>query len=350
MIVIDIVLDMPEDRTRARMAKRLVVAWLAGALLFLVGLIANAEAQQEGKVYRIGLIGASSTPGPEVLRIYDAFFAGLAALGYVENKNLIVERRYSESRTERYPELAAELVRLRVDLIVVFTTPAALAAKGATSTIPILIPTANDPVGAGLARSLARPGGNVTGLAGQNSELSAKRLELLKEVVPRATRVAVLFNAANPAQVVVFRQTVDAARRLGIVLEPAEVRASEDFKGAFAAIRKNRVDALIVPGDQLTLQHREQIARFALEAKLPTMLDVREMVVAGGLMSYGPSFAEMARRGSAYADRLLRGANPADLPFEQVEKFQLVLNAGAARRLGIVFPTAVLVRADEVME
>lgn len=319
-------------------------------LLGCINLASHANAQTNGRQYRIGMIGASSTAGPEVQRIYDTFFGSLAELGYVEGKNLYVERRYSESRAASYPELAAELVGLKVDLIVVFTTPAALAAKGATSTIPILIPTANDPVGAGLAKTLSRPGGNVTGLAGLNPDLSAKRLELLKEVVPRANRIAVLYNAANPAQVAAFRQTMYAAKHLGLKLEPIVVTSSDGLSVAFSTIQNTRVDALVVLGDQLTLQHRTQIAQFALDAKLPTMLDVREMVVAGGLMSYGPNFVDMARRGSVYAHKLLKGVSPSELPFEQAEKFQLVLNKGTSRRLGAVFPPSVLVRADEIVE
>lgn len=300
---------------------------------------------QDGKVYRIGAILGTSKPEP----IVDAFFDGLRDLGYVEGKNIVVERRYSEGRTERFPELAAELVRLKVDLMVTFTTPAALAARAATTTIPIIFPTANDPVGTGLAKSLAHPGGNVTGYAVLSPELSAKRLELLKEVVPRASRVAALYNAANPVNVPVLRQALEAARRLGIQLQPYEVRSVGDFAGAFASIAKQRPDALIVIGDQLTHQHGNEIARFARDTRLPSMFDTKDSAKAGGLMSYGPSYVAMSRHARFYADKLLRGANPADLPFEQASKFELVVNLNPAKALGITIPQSILVRADEII-
>lgn len=309
-----------------------------------------AEAQPAGKVYRIGIIAISSTPSPDVSRLWEAFFDELRELGYAEGRNLIVERRYSEGRTERFPELAAELVRLKVDVIVVFTTPAALAAKAATSTIPILFVNAIDPVGAGLAASLARPGGNVTGLAALSPELSTKRLELLKEVVPRVSRVAVLWNSENPANTLVLRQTDEAARRLGVVLRSHEVRRPDDFAVMFATITQERPDALLVLGDALTFQHRHQIARFALEARLPGIFEARELVVVGGLMAYGPSYAENNRRAAVYLDRLLKGVKPANLPFEQPTKFQTTINVRTARAIGLAIPPALLLRADEVIE
>jgi putative ABC transport system substrate-binding protein len=248
------------------------------------------------------------------------------------------------------PDIAAELVGLKVDLIIVWTTTAALAAKAATSTIPILILAAHDPVGAGLAVSLAHPGGNVTGLATLFPELSAKRLELLKEFVPRVAHVAVLWNVANPANVLALRNADAAARQLGIVLQRHEVRAPEDFAAGFAAIAQQRPDAMLVLGDSLTLQFRHDIARFALQAHLPSSFESKESAVAGGLMSYGPSYPDMFRRAGFYVDRLLKGVKPADLPFEQPSHFQFVINMKTARSLGLTVPQSVLLRADEVIQ
>jgi putative ABC transport system substrate-binding protein len=327
------------------------VARLVTMLVFLsVASSLPAEAQPATKVYRIGVMANTSIRDPEYVRSSDAFFGGLREFGYVEGKNILIERRYSEGRTERLPELAAELVGLKVDLIMVFTTPAALAAKAATTTIPILIVAAHDPVGAGLAASLARPGGNVTGLATLFPELSAKRLELLKEIVPRASHVAVLWNAANPANVQALRQTEDAARQLGIVLQRHDVRTPEDFAARIATITQQRPDALLVLGDSLTLQRRHEVARFALQARLPSSFESRESAVAGGLMSYGPSYPEMLRRAGFYVDRLLKGVKPADLPFEQPRHFEFVINMKTARSLGLTVPQSLLLRADEVIE
>ena len=324
----------------SRLSRRKFLATTSALGAFI--LYANAA-----QMHRIGFIGATSRPEPGMAKVIDALFDGLREQGYIEGKNLVVERRYTEGQSTRFAELAAEVVRLNVDLIVVFTTPAALAVKAATNTIPVVIPTANDPVGAGLAKSLAHPGGNITGLAALSPDLSTKRLELLKEVVPRASRVAVLYNAANPANLLVLRQTEEAARHLGMRLQPQEIRSSQDLDVAFGSILHGHADALIVPGDQLTLQHTQKIAQFTLQARLPAMFETREMAVAGGLMSYGPSYVDMARRASVYVDKILKGANPADLPFEQASKFELVINKKTARHLGLAFPQSVLVRADE---
>jgi len=329
---------------------RLTVTRLATTLVFLFLASSLAEAQTAPKVYRIGVMANTCIRLPEDKRSWDAFFEGLREFGYVEGENFVVACRSSEGRTERFPEMAAELVALKVDLIIVWTTPAALAAKATTSAIPILILAAHDPVGAGLAVSLARPGGNVTGLATFFPELSAKRLELLKEFVPRVSHVAVLWNAANPANVVALRQTGDAAHQLGIVLQRQEVRSPEDFAGRFAAIAQQRPDALLVLGDSLTLQFRHDIARFALEAHLPSSFESKESAVAGGLMAYGPSYLDMWRRAGFYVDRLLKGVKPADLPFEQPSKFQFVINMKTARSLGLTVPQSLLMRADEVIE
>jgi putative tryptophan/tyrosine transport system substrate-binding protein len=331
---------------------KLAAARLLFSTLVLLCLASSfaAEVQTAPKVYRIGVMANTCVRLPEDKRSWDAFFGGLRELGYVEGENFVLECRNSQGRTERFPEIAAELVALKVNLIIVWTTPAALAAKAATSTIPILILAAHDPVGAGLAVSLARPGGNVTGLATLFPELSAKRLELLKEIVPRASHVAVLWNAANPANVLALKHTGEAARRLGITLQLHEVRAPEDFDARYAAIAQQRPDALLVLGDSLTFERRHDIARFALQARLPSSFESRESAAAGGLMAYGPSYPDMYRRAGFYVDRLLKGVKPADLPFEQPSKFQFVINMKTARGLGLAVPQSLLLRADEVIE
>ena len=326
----------------ARLATTLVLLSLASPF--------PCEAQPAAKVYRIGVMANTCVRDPEYMRTSEAFFGGLREFGYVEGENILIECRNSEGHTERWPELAAELVGLKVDLIMVWTTPAALAAKAATSTIPILIVAAHDPVGAKLAVSLARPGGNVTGLATLFPELSAKRLELLKELVPRMSHVAVLCNGANPVNLLALRQTDDAARQLGIALQRYDVRTPEDFESRFAAIAQQHPDALLVLGDSLTFQRRHDIARFAVQAHLPSSFESRESVVAGGLMSYGPSYPDMMRRAAFYVDRLLKGIKPADLPFEQPSKFQLVINMKTARNLRLTVPQSLLLQADEVIE
>ena len=309
-----------------------------------------AGAQRAAKVFRVGVIAPTRTPTPAVARLLAALSDGLTELGYVEGKNIVFERRYYEGQLERVPGLAAELVRLNVDVIMVYTTPVARAVKAATSTIPILFITAIDPVGAGLAVSLARPGGNVTGLATLSPELSAKRLELIKELVPGISKVAVLWNAENPANAVVRRQLEEAARRTGLTLSSHEIRRADEFESKFAGIVHDRSAALLVPSDAFMFQHRDSIARFALQGRLPTFFEPREMVIAGGLIAYGPSYAEIFRRAAFYIDRLLKGVKPADLPFEQPTKFELVINMKTARALGLTIPPSLLLRADLVSE
>jgi putative tryptophan/tyrosine transport system substrate-binding protein len=310
-----------------------VAAWPQGAL-----------AQRWGKIWRIGFI-AHRHEG-----FYDPLFDGLRELGYVEGQNLIIERRYAEGRAERFQEFAAEMVRLKVDIIIVITTPAALAAKNATTTIPIVHPAAIDPVGTGLVASLAHPGGNLTGLAVLNAELSAKRLEVLKEVVPGLSRGAVLWNAANPANALAWRDTESAARVLGVTVQSYELRDPKDFEGAFAMMDQQRPDALLVLQDALTLAHRKEIIDFGLRKRLPSMFVGKEWVQEGGLMSYGDRLPERYRRAADLVDRILKGAKPADLPVEQPTKFELVLNLRTARAIGLTIPETFLVRADEVIE
>jgi len=310
-----------------------VAAWPLGAL-----------AQESGKTWRIGFIAR----GHE--KFYDALFEGLRELGYVEGRNLIVERRYAGDHTERFQELAVEMVRLKVDIIIVVTTPAALAVKSATTTIPVVFPNAINPVETGVVASLAHPGGNVTGGAAQTAVLSAKRLEIFKEVVPGLSQGAVLWNADNPALALAWRETQAAARALGITLQAHALRDVKDFDAAFAMMAQQRPDVFLVLQDALTLQHRKEIIDFAIRERLPSMFVAREWVEAGGLMSYGESLPEMYRRAAYFVDRILKGAKPADLPVEQVTKFELVLNLKTAKAIGLTIPEAMLVRADDVIE
>jgi putative tryptophan/tyrosine transport system substrate-binding protein len=305
-----------------------------------------AAAQPPGKVYRIGYL--DTTPPPA--HGWEALLDGLRERGYREGQNLVFERRFSEGHAERFPELAAELVRLGVDLILVITTPAALAAKHATQTIPIVIPSALDPVGAGLVASLARPGGNLTGLSALGPELSWKRLELLKEVMPGLTRVAVLWNAANPANAAVWQETQAAARALGLLLHAKDVRSPQDLEGVFARLAQAGPEALLVLGDALIHMYEHHIAEFALQHHLPSMFSRSTSVMAGGLMSYASSLPDRYRRTADYVDRILKGAKPADLPVEQPMKFELVINLKTAKALGLTLPPALLFQATEVIQ
>jgi putative tryptophan/tyrosine transport system substrate-binding protein len=322
------------------------VGCLVTLTLSLLTVPLAARAQSPGQVYRIGFLSTD----PPLAHLWEALLDGLRERGYREGQNLVFERRFSEGHAERFPELAAELVRLRVDCIIVTTTPAALAAKHATQTIPIVMTAAIDPVGAGLVASLVRPGGNITGLSAVGPELSEKRLELLKEVVPGLTRVAVLWNAANPANAAVWHETQAAARALSLRLHSQEVGGPQDLEGAFALTAQARPDALLVVGDALLAMHRPQIVEFATQQHLPSVLTGREWVVAGGLMSYGSSQRDRFRRAADYVDRILKGTKPADLPVEQPMKFELVINLKTAKALGLTIPPHILFQADEVIK
>ena len=320
--------------------------WLIVMLALLAApLVAGA---QPVKIPRIGIL--SPSPFSDRPHLYEALRQGLRDLGYVEGQNIAFEFRSAEDRAERLPDLAAELVRLRVDVIVAVGTPGPVAARQATKTIPIVMPAAGDPVATGLVASLARPGGNVTGLSILAPELGGKRLQLLKEAVPKVSRVAILWNAANPYPALVLRETEAAARTLGVQLQSLEVRGPDDFGRAFEAATKGRAGALITVEDPLTTSHRIPIADFAAKRRLPTMHGVREFVDAGGLMSYGTNLADLYRRAATYVDKILKGAKPADLPVEQPTKFELVLNMKTAKALALTFPPSILIRADQVIQ
>ena len=309
----------------------------------------TAAAQQAGRVPRIGFLGLTSpSDRPPLL---DAFRQRLRELGWVEGQNIVIDYRYAEGRVDRLPDLAAELVRLKVDLIVSEGTQGPAAAKNATETIPIVMINPRDPVGTGLITSLARPGGNVTGMSGgAGLEIFAKQLALLKETVPEIRRVAVLSNPANAYHQLAIRAVNVAARSLGVQLQLLEARGPNEFDGAFAAMTKERVGALLVLSDVIFNDHRARLVDLAAMDRLPTAYGIRESVEAGGLVSYGPSFLDFYRRSTAYVDKILKGDKPADLPVEQPTKFELVINLRTAQTLGIEIPPTLLSRADEVIE
>jgi putative ABC transport system substrate-binding protein len=319
--------------------------FIVGTLSLLAAPLA-AQAQPAGKVYRIGTLNLGS---PSRSPLAEAFWQGLRELGYVEGRNVIVEERWAEGRPERLPGLAADLVRLKVDVIVADGT-VALAAKQATTTIPIVMPLSNDPVRAGLVASLARPGGNVTGQAFLSEDLGGKWLELLKEAVPRVSRVAVLWHPASGGQGQ-LRASEAAAQSLGVHFQALKVERADEFSVAFGQARTNRADALIVSSSAFFYQHRTLLVELATKQRLPTIYHHKDFVVgSGGLMSYGPNLQDMFRHAAIYVDKILKGANPADLPVEQPTKFELVLNLKTAKALGLTIPPAVLARADEVIQ
>jgi putative ABC transport system substrate-binding protein len=307
-----------------------------------------APAEETGKLYRVGVLspGAGSLAPELAATSREAF----EKLGWIEGKNIIFERRYAENHPDRLPQLAAELVRLKVDLIMAGGTLAPLAAKRATKTVPIVMTTAGDPIGSGLVSNLARPGGNISGLSFMSPDLAGKRLQLLKEVRPRLARVAVLWDGANPYPAREFKQTQQAARALGIEVQSLEVRGPDDFAGAFDAAKRRQPDALLTIGDPLTRDFRKQIADFASTQRLPAMYPLRDYVEAGGLMSYGAGIADLVRRAPDYVDKILKGAKPGDLPVEQPTKFELAINLKTAKALGLTIPSALLAEADEVIE
>ncbi len=319
-----------------------------GAVLLAAPLV--AEAKPAGKVYRIGYISNSPPSTPESSRMYEAFRQGLLERGWVEGQNVVIEWRFAEGRMERFPDLTADLIRLKVDIVVTLGGPAARAAKQATTTTPIVAIGVSDPVGQGLVASLARPGGNVTGLATLFPELAVKRLELLKEALPGVSRVAVLWNAANPGNVIILRGVQAAAQTLGVTLQTREVRGPDDFAAAFAKMRRERPDALMILDDPLLFQYRASIVDFAAKRRLPAMHPFRESVEAGGLIAYSVNLAELNRRAAEYVDKILKGAKPADLPVEQPTKFELVINLKTAKALGLTIPPSLLGRADEVIQ
>jgi putative ABC transport system substrate-binding protein len=304
-----------------------------------------ARAQQLGKLPTIGFLGADASAFSPWTA---AFVAHLRELGWIENRNVAIEYRWSEGRTERYADIAAEFVRLKVDVIVTVGS-AVPTVRQATPVIPIVFAVAIDPVGSGLVASLAKPGGNVTGLSLQAANLAGKRIELLREVVPQLRRLGIIFNAGNAQPVLEMGETEAAARTLGIEVMPVEIRRVEDFGPAFGAV-KAKADALYVAIDQLMVANLMRIFTLSLGARLPTVFSTRDFVRGGGFMSYGPSYTERFRRAADYVDKILRGTNPGDIPVEQPTKFELVINLITAQALGLTVPPGLLATADEVIE
>ncbi len=318
----------------------LIVAYLGGGAI--------AEAEQPKKVSRIGYLSALSQPADSYRS--EAFRRGLRELGYVEKKNVTIEYRYAKGKVNVLSELAAELVRLKVDIIVTQSTLDAYAARQSTSAIPIVMIASDDPVGTGLVASLARPGGNITGLTSLSRELSGKRLELLKEAVRGLARVAVLWNAANPDKARDVEATQVQARTLGLELQSLEVRGPDDFDGAFQTATRKRAGALLMLADPLTITYQSRIVNLATKSRLPSMHEQREFVDAGGLMAYGPSLLGLFRHVATYVDKILKGAKPADLPVEQPTQFELVINLKTAKNIGLTLPPELLARANKVIK
>jgi putative tryptophan/tyrosine transport system substrate-binding protein len=319
--------------------------WLLVTVLLTT--VSLAQAQQAKKVPLIGFLNPGSSPSTDG-RIA-AFREGLRELGYVEGKDIVIERRYAEGRVERLSTLARDLVHLKVDILFAVGTPSVEAAKEATQTIPIII-SSGDPVGSGHVASLARPGGNITGLTNLTSELAGKRLELLKEVVPRLSRVAVLWHPDSPASALRIKEAEAAAGSLRLQLHSAVVRTPDDFEPAFSAMKKERAGALITLRGPLIVNQSKRILDLAAKNRLPAAYDDRSAVEAGGLMSYGANQADLDRRAATYVDKILKGAKPAELPIEQPSKFELVINLKAAKQIGLTIPPNVLARADKVIK
>jgi len=303
----------------------------------------TADAQPSTTIPRIGLLAPDATSW-EPLRI------GLRDLGYVEGKSIALEERSSQGRNERLSDLASGLVRLNVNIIVTWGTPATLAAKQATKTIPIVIAGAGDPVRSGLVSSLAHPGGNVTGLTVLGPGLAAKRLELLKEAVPNMSRVAFLWNPANPDQKSSFNEVQAGARAVGVTLQSLEARSREELEQALAMMKQSRPAALLMTADGVHQRYIGRIVAFTAETRLPAMYQLKEAVDRGGLMSYGASLPDLGRRAASYVDKILKGAKPADLPVEQPTRFELVINLKTAKALGLTIPQTLLLRADHIIE
>ena len=308
-----------------------------------------ADAQPAGKVYRVGILGESASD-PSEARLWRTFRLGLRELGWIEGGNILIESRWNESDSARLPELAADLVRLRVDLIVTRGSTYVQGARRATSSIPIVFTMHADPVGSGHVASLARPGGNITGLALQQTEINRKGFDILTSAVPMAKRIAVLWNPGAPSHTPQLKAVEESARTLRVQLQTVVARTGADLESAFSAMAREHAHALLVLAFGPYIVERQRIAELAIRYRLPTMFNLRDHVEAGGLMSYGPDFNALVRRGAVYVDKILRGAKPADLPVEQPTKFDLVINLKTAKALGLTIPPSLLQRADQVIE
>jgi putative ABC transport system substrate-binding protein len=305
-----------------------------------------ARAQQAGKLPTVGMLGSSLAAFSYWL---PALLQRLRELGWIENRSMTIEYRWTEGHNERYAQLAAELVRLKVDVIVALGSPAIVAAKQATAVIPIVFPLASDPVGDGLVASLARPGGNITGLSNEQPDLAGKRLEILRELVPGLSRLGYIANINNPTSMGNVRQVEEAAAKLALQIMPLDIKRAEDVAPAIETL-KGRAQALYVVGDPLIADNQIQINTLALAARLPTMHGSRSYITSGGLLSYGPNYSDLFRRAGDYVDKILKGAKPADIPVELPTRIELVVNLKTAKALGLTIPESFLIRADEVIE
>ncbi len=341
MAVARIMATVKELKPRRNLIRQLAIGLGLGPL----AVAAVRGAQPPRKTYRIGFLRGTS-PRP---REFEEFRQGLREFGYVEGENVVIEQRYAHGALDRLSSLTAELVRLEVDVIVTGGTHDAKVAKAATTAIPVVFTLAGDPVGSGLVVSLARPGGNVTGLSNLQAELGGKQLQLLKEVVPRASRIAVLYNPANPTNAVHLESVRAAARSLSVQLQVIEVRTTNELARAFSSMVRGHAGALLTLADPVFGTDPQRLARLAVENRLPAMFFEKAFVDAGGLMSFGPNIFDQFRRAAAYVDKILKGAKPADIPVEQPMRFQLAINMATAKAHGIAFPTSILIQATEVV-
>ena len=324
--------------------RRTLICAIAGALL-AAGFAGRA--QTPGKVYRIGWLSSGPWAGTQPLEVFNQ---GMRELGWAEGQHYMIDNRYTEGRSERVTALAADLVQRKVDLLVASGSPHTAALKNATATIPIIFYFVSDPVGSGFVASLARPGGNVTGLGGLGPGTQAKQLELLREVVPKASRIATLFNPALSFHAAIAAEVEPAARRLGVTLRPIELRSPDDIDAAFATLAREPVDALLIFGQGFLFPHGPRVAKLAIEQRLPAIIPFQEVARDGVLMSYGSNILDAVRRLPYFVDRVLKGAKPAELPVEQATQFYLTINQKTAKALGLTIPQSVLLRADEVIE
>src|SRR5262245_21646072 len=321
-----------------------LLACVPASFVALSGTPVEAQERRAGRVYRIGFLRAGQPPKEWV----EAFQQGLRERGYIDGENVVVELRFTESSVDQLPQRADELVRSKVDVILASAGPAAVAARNATTSVPIVFVSVIDPVGLGLVSSLARPDGNITGLAISSADLNGKRLELLREVVPKLRRVAVLWNPPNPTNLLQLKEAEAAARKLGLEVNPIRAQSPQDLDAAFKNVR--RADGLLQLDSPFFTTHRARIVGLTAEARLPAIYGYREMVEAGGLMSYGAQLADLHRRAASYVEKILKGAKPTDLPVEQPTKFELLINNRTAKALGVTIPQSLLLRADQVVE
>ena len=320
------------------------------ALLALGAAPPVSRAQQQDKVWRVGFLTPRRRPDSIDADFIGAFPRGMREFGYVEGKNLVIEWRFADGEAERLPDLAAELVRLKVDVMVSGSSQAISALQKATTTIPIVMATSVDPIGSGFVKSLARPGGNITGFSNLTSDIGTKQLELLLGIVPKLSRVAVLVNPVNPALATFLKYVQADAQKVRVAVLPLEARTAQEIENTFPVITRGKAEAVIVAPDALFIQQYREIAELAAKYRLPSVSSFREYVEAGGLMSYGPNVTEQFRRAASYVDKIFKGAKPSDLPVEQSTKFELLINGKTAKALGLTIPQSVLLRADRVIE